>query len=72
MECQHFIDGRYTVSITRQTFAKRSSLNNLPIVRVAEGGDAGVNAAVTAARSAQTVNGQDEHRQAQRNAARHS
>lgn len=51
-EIQHFIDGRYTASITRQTFAKSSSLSNLPIARVAEGGDANVDAAVTAARYA--------------------
>ena len=49
---RHFIDGRYTASISRQSLAKRSSLNSLPIARVAEGGDADVDAAVTAARSA--------------------
>jgi acyl-CoA reductase-like NAD-dependent aldehyde dehydrogenase len=51
-EIQHFIDRRYTPSITRQTFAKRFSLNNLPIARVADGGDADVDAAFTAARFA--------------------
>jgi acyl-CoA reductase-like NAD-dependent aldehyde dehydrogenase len=51
-EIQHFIDGRYTASISRQSLAKRSSLNSLPIARVAEGGDADVDAAVTATRSA--------------------
>jgi hypothetical protein len=50
-EIQHFIDGRYTASLTRQTFAKRFSLNYLPIGGVAEGG-ADVDVAVTGARSA--------------------
>ena len=44
--------GKYTASIGRQSLAKRSSLNSLPIARVAEGGDADVDAAVTATRSA--------------------
>jgi acyl-CoA reductase-like NAD-dependent aldehyde dehydrogenase len=51
-EIQHSIDGRHTASITRQTFAQRSFQNNLPSARVAEGGDADLDAAVTAARSA--------------------
>lgn len=49
---QHSIDGRSTASITRQTFARCSFLNNLPSARIAEGGDADLDAAVTAARSA--------------------
>ena len=40
-EIQHFIDGRYTASISRQSLAERSSLNSLPIARVAEGGREG-------------------------------
>jgi hypothetical protein len=51
-DIQHFIDGGYTASIIRQTFANRFCLNNLPTARGAEGGDADVDAAVTAARSA--------------------
>ena len=51
-DIQHFIDGRYTASISSQSLAKRTSLNSQPIARVAEGGDADMEAAVTAARSA--------------------
>jgi acyl-CoA reductase-like NAD-dependent aldehyde dehydrogenase len=49
---QQVVDGRYTASISRQSLAKLFSLNSLPIARVAEGGDAEVDAAITAARPA--------------------
>ena len=49
---QHFINGEYTPSASGQTFEKRSPLDNRLIARVAEGGQAEVDAAVAAARAA--------------------
>lgn len=48
----HFINGRYSPSVSGVTFDKRSPLNNQLIASVAEGGQAEVNAAVDSARSA--------------------
>jgi aminomuconate-semialdehyde/2-hydroxymuconate-6-semialdehyde dehydrogenase len=49
---QHFINGKYQDSIDGRTFEKRSPLDGQLIGRVCEGGQAEIDAAVTAARTA--------------------
>ncbi|MDZ5460111.1 2-hydroxymuconic semialdehyde dehydrogenase [Azohydromonas lata] len=51
-EIQHFINGRFVPSANGQSFDKRSPLDNRVIAKVHEGGQAEVDAAVSAARAA--------------------
>ena len=51
-QISHFIDGASVPSASGRSFDKRSPLNNAVIARVAEGGQAEVDAAVRAARAA--------------------
>ncbi|MBS0316708.1 MAG: 2-hydroxymuconic semialdehyde dehydrogenase [Proteobacteria bacterium] len=51
-QIRHFINGSYTPSASAKTFEKRSPLNNQLLAQVDEGGQAEVDAAVAAARTA--------------------
>jgi aminomuconate-semialdehyde/2-hydroxymuconate-6-semialdehyde dehydrogenase len=51
-EIQHFINGKFQPSQSGRWFEKRSPLDNAVLSRVAEGGQAEVDAAVSAARAA--------------------
>ena len=51
-QIDHFINGEFTAGTTGKRFEKRSPLDNTVITSIAEGGQAEVDAAVAAARSA--------------------